>query len=131
MDAVEVHEVAHASSTVLAGDGAGALWSGEWATALNRLEMDVESAEALLTALHQQVEEPPATLPLLAGDWARDRPTSPLPVEFADRARTLLSRQLRVSEELAHAMIESRTQIKALKKFDRPEAVARFVDTAM
>lgn len=131
MDALDLHDVEHLTREAPEDAPVAPAWSGEWATALNRLEMDVESAEELLKALHEQVDEPPANLPVLTGDWMRQRPTSPLPVEFADRARTLLSRQVRVSEELARAMVESRTQVKALRKFDRPEATARFVDTAL
>lgn len=134
MDDFDVRDVTGFDSlaeTVGVPTGQPANWAGEWFEALQRMELDVTSAESLLQSLHDQVDEPPKDLPVLGGEWSRPALVGPVPAEFADRARSLLARQSRVAEDLARAMIESRQQLKGLKKFDRPEAHARFIDTAM
>lgn len=79
----------------------------EWARVLADLEIDVEQAEAMLTAIHR---EPPPRDP-----WSPPY-VGPLPASLADRARTLLDRQLRVSRELAEMARDSRRHDKALSR---------------
>ncbi|WP_337063064.1 hypothetical protein [Kineococcus sp. G2] len=108
-----------------AGDAA---WRRSWAGALDRVELDVDAAEELLRTLHagaaaHEAVAPPAwTPPALAG---------PVPPEHAERARLLLQRQLDVSEQLARALVSTRTQVTALRKLERAEPQPVYVDRAL
>lgn len=63
----------------------------EWVAALDRLEIDVELAEALLTAPE------PAALP----EWTAPVMRGPLPADLEPRARLVLERQLAVAHQLS------------------------------
>ncbi len=69
----------------------------EWVAALDRLEVDVAEAEALLS-----VSE--AAVPVLA-PWAPPPVRGPLPADLEPRARLVLERQLAV----AHAVTQRLT----------------------
>lgn len=97
-----------------------------WVSALAAAEVDVEEAEDLLRRLHAG-EDVDAVRPGPA--WPGGR--GPLPVELAERARLLLRRQLRVSEELTAAMLHTRTELNALKKLDPAEQRPIFFDQAL
>ena len=67
----------------------------EWVAELERLEVDVELAEALLTS--DSAPEPPApwTPPVMRG---------PLPADLEPRARLVLERQLAVAHRVAERL---------------------------
>jgi hypothetical protein len=67
----------------------------EWVTALERLEVDVEVAEAML-ATDQEVE-PPAP-------WSPPVTRGPLPSDLEPRARLVLERQLAVAHRVAERL---------------------------
>ena len=66
----------------------------EWVAALERLECDVETAEALL-AVESFTEESAASLALQA--WDPPAMRAPLPTDLEPRARLVLERQLAVA----------------------------------
>jgi hypothetical protein len=63
-----------------------------WVEALERLELDVERAEALLAA---EADPAPGT-----AAWAPPEMRAPLPADLEPRARLLLERQLAVAARL-------------------------------
>lgn len=69
-----------------------------WVTALERLEVDVELAEAMLAADHEVVELAP---------WAAPPVRGPLPSDLEPRARLVLERQLAVTHRLAERLMEN------------------------
>ncbi|WP_148575490.1 hypothetical protein [Nocardioides caldifontis] len=71
----------------------------EWVAALEQLEVDVETAEALLAA-GQEVLEPPAP-------WTPPVMRSPLPSDLQPRARLVLERQLAVAHRLSERLTEN------------------------
>ena len=82
-------------------------WDDAWVEALTSLEMDVAEAESMLALdrVFDQVTRDPWTPPTNLG---------PLPAHLVDRARTLLARQLSVSQQLASAARNSRKHDRAL-----------------
>ncbi|WP_432535506.1 hypothetical protein [Kineococcus arenarius] len=114
-----------AASAARAGDTA---WRRSWAAALDRVELDVDAAERLLGALHAGAAAAEAVVPPV---WAPPALTGPVPDEHAERARLLLQRQLDVSEQLARALVHTRTQVAALRKLERAEPQPVFVDRAL
>jgi hypothetical protein len=68
-----------------------------WIAALDALELDVSTAEALLRDRSLPAPEP----------WTPPTLHGPLPQDLAPRARMLLDRQLRVSREIATAMLSA------------------------
>ncbi|WNM24548.1 hypothetical protein RN607_14550 [Demequina capsici] len=81
-------------------------WNAAWERTLTELEIDVAQAEALLTASHRDVA-------LRATPWTPPE-LPPLPASMLERARTLLDRQLKVSQQLADAARESRRHSRAV-----------------
>ena len=67
----------------------------EWVAALERLEVDVDAAEALLAA-GQEVEP--------AEPWTPPAMRSPLPSDLEPRARLVLERQLAVAHQLSERL---------------------------
>ena len=87
--------------------GEAAQWGDAWARALGDLEMDVAEAESMLAV--DRVFEEKARDP-----WTPPAGLGPLPAHLAERARTLLARQLSVSHELASAARNSRRHDRAV-----------------
>jgi DNA-binding transcriptional LysR family regulator len=77
-------------------------WQAAWDNALRAVELDVDDAERLIAAMHTGTEEEPVTL--APQDWIAPALLGPVPVEFAERARALLRRQMDVTERLAEAI---------------------------
>ncbi|GAA1931078.1 hypothetical protein [Nocardioides marmoribigeumensis] len=73
----------------------------EWVAALERLECDVETAEALL-AVETFTEESAASLALPS--WEPPALRAPLPSDLEPRARLVLERQLAVAYLLAERL---------------------------
>ncbi|NAZ74706.1 hypothetical protein GTQ99_04615 [Kineococcus sp. T13] len=103
-------------------------WREAWTSALHAVEVDVAAAETLLDRLHAG-DEPPEQPP--ASEWIAPALLGHIPAEFADRARLLLQRQVEVSERLASAMVQARSQQRALTMLEPPERRPVFVDTAV
>ncbi|WP_369054509.1 hypothetical protein [Kineococcus terrestris] len=103
-------------------------WRSAWSAALRAVELDVADAERLIERLHSDDEAPEAPP---ARDWIAPALPGPVPAEFAELARELLQRQLNVSERLAEAMVQTRSQRRALAKLDRAERPPVFVDRAL
>jgi len=97
-----------------------------WVAALTAAEVDVDAAEELLRRLHAGEDVDP----VLPGPAWPGGP-GPVPVEFAERARLLLQRQLHVSEKLTAALLHTRTELNALKKLDPAEQRPIFFDQAL
>lgn len=97
-----------------------------WVSALTAAEVDVDEAEDLLRRLHAGEDVDPV---VPGPAWPGGR--GPIPVEFAERARLLLRRQLRVSEELTAALLHTRAELNALKKLDPAEQRPIFFDQAL
>jgi hypothetical protein len=105
-------------------------WTQAWTDALTVLEMDVAACERLLHAVHAGAElaEADGTL----GSWEPPADIGPLPETMAERARTVLARQLSVAQELATAASQSRQQMAFADKVQTGRAPARpvFVDAS-
>ena len=120
----------HAEEPSLTSDSAAEEWRGAWSAALEAVEMDVQAAEELISRLHQDAQD--EELPVAAAqDWIAPSLLGPVPLEFADRARRLLRRQLEVSERLAEAMVQLRSHRRALGKMDRAERPPVYYDRAL
>ncbi|MCI2240627.1 hypothetical protein MO973_35120 [Paenibacillus sp. TRM 82003] len=104
-------------------------WRDAWRSALRAVELDADAAEDLIERLHGEDDDVPEPEP--RGDWIAPSLLGPVPAEFADRARALLQRQLDVSERLAEAMVQARSQRRGLAKLDRAERPPVFFDKAI
>ena len=71
-----------------------------WTAELDRLEVDVELAEAMLAADRAAALEPPAP-------WAPPVMRGPLPSDLEPRARLVLERQLAVAARMAERLMET------------------------
>ncbi len=83
-------------------------WTAEWERTLTELEIDVAQAELLLTSSHRDVD-------LRRKPWVPPQ-LPPLPANLVERARTLLDRQLKVSQQLSAAAHESRRHGRAVSR---------------
>jgi hypothetical protein len=114
-----------ATTTVLDPD-----WTQAWTDALTALEIDVASCERLLHAVHAGTDLPEADGTL--GAWVPPTDIGPLPETMAERARTVLARQLEVAQALAQAASQSRQQLAFADKVQTGRSPARpvYVDMA-
>ncbi|GAB7189384.1 hypothetical protein NUM3379_00900 [Kineococcus sp. NUM-3379] len=108
-----------------------AAWHVAWVAALDDLELDVAAAEDLLRALHAQEDLPESAVSDPDLEWRTPPLVGPVPSDLVGRARTLAAAQIRVAEELARAVVEARSHLRTLKKFEDPEAAPRFVDRSL
>jgi len=104
-------------------------WRSAWSTALQSVELDVDAAEVLIEKMHGGADDLPP--PVLPQDWVDPSVLGPIPVEFEDRARLLLQRQLDVGVKLTEAMWQARSQRRGLSKFAAAEKRPVFVDRAL
>lgn len=102
-------------------------WHGAWADALDELELDVARIETMLADEHRHAETPPASL------WKPPTELGALPLELKPRADEILTRQLRVAEEIARRLTTNRRQTAMTARIETGEAVKRpvYVDRAM
>lgn len=102
-------------------------WRGAWTAALDELELDVAQVEAMLADEHRHAETPPADL------WRPPTELGALPLELKPRADEILTRQLRVAEEIARRLTAGRQQLAMTARIETGEAVKRpvYVDRAM
>ncbi|MDY7084791.1 MAG: hypothetical protein SYR96_06760 [Actinomycetota bacterium] len=102
-------------------------WRDAWSAALDELEMDVATVEAMLADERRHAETPPADL------WKPPTELGALPLELKPRADEILTRQLKVAEEIARRMTATRQQMTMTTRIETGEAVKRpvYVDRAM
>jgi len=100
-----------------------------WSRALTDLELDVQACERLLASLHH--DDLPDVLAGL-GAWAPPTHLGTLPLSLAERARVVLTRQIRVAEQLAEAAVRSQQHLELQRRMRPDDAVSRplFVDAA-
>jgi hypothetical protein len=105
----------------------GGDWHNAWSEALDELELDVATIEAMLDDEHRNAETPPANL------WKPPTELGALPLELKPRADEILTRQLKAAEEIAQRMTATRQQMTMTRKIETGEAVKRpvYVDRAM
>ncbi len=95
-----------------------------WARALDELELEVDRAEALLSAEHARTGEPGHAL----GAWVPPRLATPLPDTMVERAERLLERQLLVAGRLAAAMTSSRRHLDVVERLVDADPRPMYVD---
>ena len=102
-------------------------WRDAWTAALDDLELDVAEVETMLADEHRHAETPPADL------WRPPTELGALPLELKPRADEILTRQLRVAEEIARRLTANRQQMAMTSRIETGEAVKRplYVDRAM
>lgn len=102
-------------------------WPGAWAAALDELELDLERIEAMLVDEHRHAETPPADL------WKPPTELGALPLELRPRADEILTRQLKLAQEIAQRLTANRQQMAVTARIETGEAVKRpvYVDRAM
>ncbi|WP_051385443.1 hypothetical protein [Actinokineospora inagensis] len=110
-----------------APDTTGA-WNRAWAEALDRLEADVASAEALLVDEHMLRELPKFD------PWKPPAGLGPLPLDMRPRADAVLARQLQLATKLAAAMAGAAMHSLVVGKMvddSHDRARPSFVDVAL
>ena len=102
-------------------------WREAWSAALDELEMDVESVEAMLADERRIAETPPSDL------WRPPTELGALPLELRPRADSILTRQIAAAEELARRLTANRQQSAMTARIETGEAVKRpvYLDCAM
>ncbi|MGN6685960.1 MAG: hypothetical protein ACTHK1_00320 [Actinomycetales bacterium] len=90
-------------------------WDAAWESALDELELDLDTAEALLVRA-----EPAADRLLALSAWQPPVLEGPLPDRLVPRARRLLQRQLDAAHSLAAATSKARREMELLGKLDEP-----------
>ncbi|WP_433371102.1 hypothetical protein ACQPZX_46790 [Actinoplanes sp. CA-142083] len=102
-------------------------WRGAWTAALDELELDVSRIETMLADEHRHAGTPPADL------WRPPTELGALPLELKPRADEILTRQLRVAEEIARRLTSNRQQMAMTSRLETGESVKRpvYVDCAM
>lgn len=86
-----------------------------WVAALDELELDVTSAEALIVDARAAAEMPAATE---SGPWAPPSDLGPLPLVLRGRAEAIHQRQIRAATALAAAMAGNRRQSALITRLD-------------
>ncbi|MEU8815811.1 hypothetical protein [Actinoplanes sp. NPDC048796] len=111
----------------MSGEESGGGWHGAWNAALDELELDVATVEAMLADEHRHAETPPASL------WKPPTELGALPLELKPRADEILTRQLKAAQEIARRLTANRQQIAVTTRIETGEAVKRplYVDRAM
>jgi hypothetical protein len=87
-------------------------WRAEWEAALDVLEVDVETVEALIMSGHQMREHP------LADPWTPPVGLGPLPLDLAPRADAILTRQLTATKVLATSIAVNRRQAEVMARIE-------------
>ena len=102
-------------------------WRGAWIAALDALELDVTQVETMLADERRHAETPPADI------WRAPTELGALPLELKPRADEILTRQLRVAEEIARRLTTNRQQWAMTGRIETGEMVKRplYVDCAM
>lgn len=106
-------------------------WQQAWSEALDTLEYDLERAEAVLAAGRSGS----ARIPEVHGTtWVAPQLPGPMPGNLRARAEAILTRQLRVSEELARGLAASRREVQLTQLMESHVAdhtVPAFLDACL
>ncbi len=101
--------------------GNDADWNEAWERTLTELEIDVAQAEQLLHDSHRDAS-------LRTKPWTPPQ-LPPLPASMVERARALLDRQMRVSQQLADSARASRREQRAVTRMQStPPARPVYID---
>jgi hypothetical protein len=102
-------------------------WRQAWGAALDELEMDVTATEAMLLDERRMAETP------MSDVWKPPQEIGALPLELRPRADEILTRQLRVAEEIARRLTSTRQQQAVTARIETGERVKRpvYLDCAM
>jgi hypothetical protein len=102
-------------------------WHQAWTEALDHMEADVGSAEALLAEDHRMRDHP------VRSAWRPPDGLGPLPLELRTRADEVLLRQQAVAERLQRLMAGTARQAAVIGRIDDGQPAPRpsFVDCAM
>jgi hypothetical protein len=106
----------------------GPTWHAEWAAALDELEADVVSVEAMLTDDHLMRDNP------VTDPWSPPQGLGPLPLDLRPRADGILSRQLAAAQQITLALATNRRQAAFAAKVEvGAQGAARpaYLDCAM
>jgi hypothetical protein len=106
----------------------GTDWYEAWTAALDELELDVESVEALLEGEHATRDHP------VNDPWRPPTGLGPLPLELRPRADAILARQLAATEAITRGMIVNRQQAALLERVQtaqKPALRPAYIDCAM
>lgn len=97
-------------------------WDAAWEAALTALELDVETAEHMLT-LRDITASPP-------DPWAPPVGLGPLPAVLTARATAVFDRQVEVSRRVAEAALLTRRHSRAARAMrSAPPASPVYIDT--
>ena len=109
------------------GAGMSEDWRKAWTAALDDLEMDVVTTEAMLTDVRRWAETPLSDL------WRPPQELGALPLELRPRADEILTRQLAAAQEIARRLTSTRQQQAATARIETGERVKRplYLDCAM
>jgi hypothetical protein len=107
-------------------------WGAAWAAALDELELEVDRVEAMLADDHARRDAAWTAMAAGQTQWTPPADLPPLPVEFTERALTVLHRQTTAAAALAMAMTANRRQSVVAARMSSDE-VARpaYVDRAV
>jgi hypothetical protein len=102
-------------------------WRSAWTSALDALELDVASTEAMLADVHRNADHPPAD------PWHPPTGLGALPLELRPRADEILTRQLAAAQEIARRLTANRQQTAMVARIETGNPVSRpaYVDRAM
>jgi hypothetical protein len=87
-------------------------WRAEWVAALDALEADVETIEALIMEDHRVRERQ------LAGSWTPPIGLGPLPIDLAPRADAILARQLAATKVLVTTIAVNRRHAEVMSRIE-------------
>jgi hypothetical protein len=87
-------------------------WYAAWIAALDALELDLDSADALLEDVRRGRELP------IADPWAPPPGLGPLPLDLLPRADAILNRQLTVAAALAAGISHNRRQATVASRLE-------------
>lgn len=102
-------------------------WRDAWTAALDELEMDVAATETMLSDARRMTEMAEAD------PWQPPQDLGALPLELRPRADEILTRQLRVAEEIGRRLTSTRQQQIVTGRIETGERNKRpvYLDCAM
>jgi hypothetical protein len=110
-----------------AGDHEIVDWTSAWIAALDRLELDVDETERMLTGLPVSVAEAQEQR------WTAPTDLGPLPMSLNERAMQINARQIEVARRIALALGATRREADLAHRLSQNDAAARpvYVDHLM
>ncbi len=106
-------------------------WDDAWSRALDAMELDVDSTESLLVALHAGQDLPSAD-EVLTARWEPPGGLGPVPRPLIERATALVRRQQELSLRLVEATHVNRRHARAAVALrEKAPAVPVYLDVAL